>query len=192
MADTEKAEIRGLEETAAFFEISVPTLKKMIGQEGFPIVEKGGNGKAYKLDLIAVDAWLKNREEEQEKLDAERAAKDAQLKLELLGKDQLPDPGGEGHLTAAQREAALKAEIAKINLAKLRRSLVPADEMQFKIMEMFKEIRDRMRLLPDDMARDVGLGEDDAAAMLTMIDEFLNDLADRYEKMIEEEDSAAA
>ena len=188
--ETETEEIRGLEETARFFEVSVPTVKSWI-VDGCPVKEKGGNGVPYKLDLRRVAKWRKDQDEERERLDAEQAARDEQLRLELLGDDQLPDIDGEKLSKRAQNDA-LQAELSKIKIAQLRRQLVNADEMRLSLTELFKEIRDRLRLLPDDIARDFGLEEEVAQTMLDNIDDFLNDMADKLETLGETDDHAAA
>ncbi len=185
--------IKSLEETAAFFGLSTPTMKRLVQQDGFPIVEKGSNGRAYKLDLRAVKAWMDAEEEQREQMEAERAALDDQLRLELLGPDQLPDGAGEVRLSPKARADALKAELAKVQLARMRRELVSAEEMQFRIIDLFKMIRDRLRLLPEELARELGLDDDATNTALGLVDDFLNDLADKFEDLTEEDtDDAAA
>lgn len=183
-------EIRGLEETARFFEVSVPTVKSWI-VDGCPVKQKGGNGVAYQVELRKVAKWLKDRQDHRDQSEADQAARDAQLKLELLGEDQLPEIG-DGKLSNKGRAEAIKAELDKIKLAQLRRQLVSADEMRLELVDLFQEIRDRLRVLPDDLARDFDLSEDQAQAMLDSIDDFLNDLADKMETMGKEDESAAA
>ena len=189
-SNSENDEIRGLDRTARIFEVSVPTVKSWI-VDGCPVKEKGGNGVAYKLDLRKVAKWLKDRQDERDQREADHAAQDTQLKLELLGKDQLPEIG-DGKLSVKARAEALKAEIDKIKLAQLRRQLVDSDEMRLQLVDLFKEIRDRLRILPDDMAYEFDFDDDQAQAMLDKIDDFLNDLADKVEHLGEGDNVAAA
>jgi len=66
-----REEIRGLEETARFFEVSVPTIKSWI-VDGYAVKQKGGNGVAYQVELRKVAKWLKDRQNERDQSEADQ------------------------------------------------------------------------------------------------------------------------
>lgn len=175
-------EVRNLEETARFFSLSVPTMKSWV-ERGCPVVKRGGNGVAWEFDLRAVADWVDGwRRQETE--DAEnRATRDAQLKLELLGGDVLPDPVGSGGvLSSKARAEALKAELDKVKLGQLRRDLVRADEVRDDLAQILATVRDRLLVLPDDLGRRFGLSHDQVEEAEEMMHDLLNDLADSIEQ----------
>lgn len=178
---SDPANYRGLEETARFFDVSVPTLRAWIA-DGCPVVERGGNGVAYKLDLMQVAQWKKARDDDAAREAAEKLARDQQLKLELLGPDTLARDDEAG-LSKAEQAAALAAEVSRTRLAQLRRELVPADEAKLKVTEAFGHLRDRLRAMPDQIASELGLGEQQVERMLDMIDDYLDDVATSLQDM---------
>lgn len=167
---------RSLEQTAAFFGITIPTMKRWIAS-GCPVVEKGSNGQAYKISLRAVAAWRHEIAEADETAAAERAEADTQLRLELLGPDVLPDDDAR-HLSPAQREAFTRSELNRIKLARERGDLVLAVDVRLEMAQAFAAVRDRLRLLPDELATRLDLDEATTTVVLERIDEVLNDLAD--------------
>ncbi|MBF0270330.1 MAG: DUF1441 family protein [Alphaproteobacteria bacterium] len=181
----EAPEIRNLSETARFFGITDPTLKRWI-EDGCPVEKKGGNGVSWELDLRKVADWRRGLEAEEQRKLLDRAESDAQLRLELLGGDQLPeftDDGGLGKLSARGRAEIIRAEMDKVKLSQLRRTLVPADEVRADQVRLFALIRDRMRSLPDDLGHRFGLMPEQVDEALHMIDEMLDDLATDIESM---------
>ncbi len=175
-------EIRGLEETASFFNKSPATIKSWINDTSnpCPVIEKGGNGVAYKLDLRAVAKWLQERDERNLKRLEEQAELDNQLKLELLGGEEaLPGFEGKGKLSARERAEVLRAEIDKTKLAQLRRELVNANEVKLKVSEALSLVSMQIRSLPDQLGRTLGWNEDDRQVSIEYLEDALNDLADK-------------
>lgn len=181
-------QIRSQQETAKFFGITTPTVRAWI-DDGCPVVEGGHQGVAYKLDLRAVGGWLKGREDDKARLKEETAAADAQLKLELLGGDALPD-GAEGPLTPKQRADFLRAELDKVKLAEKRGELVHADAVRDVLSNALALVRERLRALPDQLARKFDLSEVQVVAALELTDEILADLADELAGMTAETEEA--
>ena len=170
--------IRGLEETAAFFDVSVQTVKRWAA-DGCPVVKEGGNGVRYELDLRAVHDWRREQDEARA-ADAEtRAEEETQLRLELVGADMLPDAEGGGQaLTPKARRDALQAELSKVKLAELRRELVRADDVAMEMAQAFSLLSARMLAMPDHMGAELGLAEDQIETMRDLIEDVLNDAAD--------------
>ncbi|MCM0018421.1 MAG: terminase small subunit [Tagaea sp.] len=181
---SDPANYRGLEETARFFDVSVPTVRAWI-QDGCPVVERGGNGVAYKLDLVAVSNWKKTRDGERARIEAEQAERDSQLRLELLGDKSLAKADGEGGLSKSEQASALAAEVSRTKLAQLRRELMPADEAKLKVTEAFGVLRDRIRTMPDQIAGELGLTEPQVERMLDLIDDYLDDTAAALGELIQ-------
>ena len=127
--------IRSLGEAARFLEAWVPTLRRWIC-DGCPVAEKGIRGRPYQLDLIAVAAWRKGQLKKERKAAEDRAARDAELRLELLSDgavtEGVPDAAA---MTPEQRDEWLRDELAKVRLTRLRGELVPADEARDRLTE---------------------------------------------------------
>lgn len=168
-------EIRGLEETARFFSVTAPTVRDWI-RKGCPVDQVGGNGVPYCLDLRKVAAWRREQSEADARAAQDRAERDAQLKLELLGGDMLPD--GDGPMTTAQRQQWLRAEIDKIRIAKERGELVNAAALRDAFVEPLALLRERLRNLPVVMARRFGWDDEVETVALEQIDDALTDLVD--------------
>ena len=83
---------RNLEEAAAHFGVSVPTLRRWLAR-GAPVVCQGGNGVAYRIDLQAMAVsqkeWTAAAARAREECDERRAERDSKLQLELLGPDEI-------------------------------------------------------------------------------------------------------
>lgn len=180
--------LRTLEETAHFFEVSMPTLRSWLAS-GCPVRERGGPGKPYQLSLKEVAEWRKGLQDKAVEDKRLAMEEEAQLRMALVGDDMLPDPGGsQGSraLSPAQRKDALQAELQKVKLAKERRELVLASEVQVIWSRANAEVRERLRALPDQMGLRFGFTDDQADAMLEMVDDVLTDLSNSLSTMTEE------
>lgn len=186
----ETAELRSLEETARFFDISVPTLRAWI-KDGCPVDQHGGNGVAYQLDLLKVGAWRRSREQAQRQEAEQRAARDQQLRMDLLGSEAL-GANDETTLTATARAAAMREELDRTKLAELRRELVSAADTKLLMAQVFGQLRMKIRNIPDELGDEFGLSESQQEAMLDRIDEALTDIADSIEAIASSPQEGAA
>ncbi len=186
----ETAELRSLEETARFFDISVPTLRAWI-KDGCPVDQHGGNGVAYRLDLLKVGAWRRSREQAQRQEAEQRAARDQQLRMDLLGSEAL-GANDETTLTATARAAAMREELDRTKLAELRRELVSAADTKLLMAQVFGQLRMKIRNIPDELGDEFGLTEAQQEAMLDRIDEALTDIADSIEAIASSPQEGAA
>lgn len=171
-------DLRSLEETARFFDVSVPTVRTWI-KDGCPVAEQGGNGRAYGLSLRAVADWRRGLAEA-EAAEAERKrAADAQLGLELLGSGgmALQDAGAGAGMTPKQRAEWLRAEMDAAKLAVMRGELVRADDLRQAVADAFARCKARLRSMPDTLARNLGWDEAATLACLGQVDGALEDLA---------------
>lgn len=178
------SDLRSLADTAAFFAVSQPTMRRWI-DAGCPVAEKGASGVAYKLDLRAVAAWRADQREAEDSAATARAERDAQLRLDLLGPDALTVETGAAALTPKQRADALAAEVARTKLAILRREQVPAEPVKLLLAEAFALLKTRLRQIPDVLAPEIGLTETQANRAAEMIDDALADTADALENLVD-------
>jgi phage terminase Nu1 subunit (DNA packaging protein) len=176
MTETAADDVRGLDETARFFEVTAPTVRAWI-QAGCPVIERGGHGVPYKLSLRAVATWRKDRTAEEERQAEERAALDNQLRLELLGGESLAGADQAG-LSPKQRADLLQEEMNRIKLARERGELVRAEDLRTEIADAFSLIRERLRAIPDQLARKYARSDEEIEVCRGIIDEALVDLAD--------------
>lgn len=175
------ADLRGLAEAASFFGVSQPTLKRWI-DAGAPVAERGSNGVSYRLSLRAIADWRRGQAEAETAEAEERAARDAQLRLELLGGTALTaGDAGAAALTPAQRAAALQEEVARTKLAQLRRELVPAEEEALALGETLAALKTRLRQIPDVAAPELGLDAAGMGRLAALIDDALAETADAIE-----------
>ncbi len=176
-------DLRSLAETAAFFGVSQPTVKRWI-DAGCPVAEKGSNGIAYQMDLAAVAGWRRDQDVQAEADAQARAERDAQLRLELLGPHALTVDPDAPALSPRQRADALQAEVSRTRLGAMRRELVPAEPMALALSEVLALLKQRLRQLPDALAPELGLSESQSARMLDLVDDALNDTADAIEALL--------
>ena len=179
------SDLRSLAETAAWFQVSQPTLRRWI-DAGCPVAEKGSNGVAYKLDIRAVHDWREGQRQAEDEAERARAERDAQLRLELLGSEALTVGADVAALSPKQRADALQAEVARTKLAQMRRELVPAEPLALLLSEALAALKTRLRQIPDVAAADLRLDQHQADRLTTLIDEALQDAADALERLAED------
>ena len=177
-----ETDIRKLDDAAAYFDVSIPTFKRWLKQDGFPIVQAGGRGRGYRLDVIAIEKWKDLQDKADGILEGEEANQDDLIRHEILGADALPLIGGK-NASAKGRSEILRAEKDTINIAVQRRQLVNAADMQEMQVAVFKDIKDMLRIMPDDIATEFHLSDEIRDAMLERIDTALNDAANTLERM---------
>lgn len=177
--------IRGLEETALLFRFSVPTIRTWIAK-GCPVVQEGGQGRAYELDVRAVSDWLKACGYAAGVMDRKRQENDEQLRLELLGTAALDQPhDGTVRLSTTMKKELLQAEVASVKLAEKRRQLVPADAVLLEWTRANSTMRDRLRQIPDMLQRQFGLSDEQTAAAMDVIDDTLAEAVRALEELPE-------
>jgi phage terminase Nu1 subunit (DNA packaging protein) len=177
-------DLRNIEETARFFDVTAPTVRAWIADE-CPVWRKGSNGVGYELSLRAVAGWRQGKADEAERRAAEKAAQNSQLALELIGADGLAGEEA-ARLTPKQQADALAAELARVRLAKERGELVRAASVQLDLLRGLTLIRDRLRALPDRLAGALGWREEETSRAVDEIDNFLEELAAEGEQLFNE------
>ncbi len=161
-------------ELAARLGVSEPTVTKYV-REGCPVVSGGSNGVPYEFDLVAVKQWLDGVAEAERLADEERERQLDEIQTSLFGKDELPKVAGAEGLTPDQRVKLYRAEFDRMRLARERGELVLANDVRVSLSLSLSELRNRLRGLPDQLARTAGLAPDQAEALEKMIDDVLED-----------------
>jgi phage terminase Nu1 subunit (DNA packaging protein) len=179
-------DLRSLADTAAFFSVSQPTVRRWI-EAGCPVAEKGSSGTAYKMDLSAVANWRAGQRQAEDLAAQTRAERDAQLRLELLGDEALTANDDAAALTWRQRTEALQGEVARTKLAQLRRELVAAEPVSLQAAEIMAQLKTRLRQIPDVAAPELSLTETQSGRLAALIDDALTDAADALEAMLTDE-----
>ena len=140
-----------LEELAELLDLSLPPVRKLVREPGFPVRRRGSNGVPYEFDARAVARW---RDGNERRLEAERQARAeqmAQSKLELFGGSSV-DPD-RATLSPREHKQALEAEVHATNLKRLRGELVDAAIMQARLAAMFVRLRVRLMEIGDKIGR---------------------------------------
>jgi phage terminase Nu1 subunit (DNA packaging protein) len=175
-------DLRSLADTAAFFEVSQPTVRRWI-DAGCPVAERGSNGIAYKLDLTAVAAWRQGQRQAETEAEQARLDRDAQLRLQLLGPAALTAQADAPALSPSQRAAALAEEVYRTKLAQLRGELVQAELMKLRGAEYLSLFRARLRQLPDLLGSELALTEHQVLRIADLVDDMLHETCDALEAL---------
>ncbi|SLN77283.1 DUF1441 family protein [Oceanibacterium hippocampi] len=168
--------VRGLAETAAFFEVTAPTVRAWIDR-GCPVERKGGHGVSYALDLRKVAAWRRDQAEAEAEADARRAEVEEQLRLELLGPDAMPSETAD-RLTPKQEADWLRGERERIQIAALRRKLVEAAALERDLARVMAQLSERLLLVPDELGRIRGWSDEEVEAVREKMGDLVNDAID--------------
>lgn len=160
---------------AAALDVSTTTIDTWLlpdkSGEALPIHSKGTNGAAYEFRLSVAFAWRQKRDaaEAAERQFSEDAA--AQMRLTLLGGDAADDP--RAGLSPKERREALAVEAEHMKAARLRRELIPANEVAEAFESAFVAIRDGLDAAPDRLARELALGGAEVEAIQKILDSVL-------------------
>lgn len=170
-------DVRNLDETARFFDVSVNTVKAWIG-DGCPVVQRGANGVAYQLSLRQVAEWRDGLRREAEEDAARKLAAENQLRLELGGILAPPDMAAGAGSNARLRKEVIEAELQEMKLARERGELIPFDRVASWVARAGRVFAASVQAIPDQIADEFGFEDAVALAMRAKIEAALNDLAD--------------
>ena len=174
MAAGEERVTLNLNEAAVRFGRTVNTIRSWIGK-GCPVVERGGQGKEWRLDPEAVDRWLSAGEQ------ARRAEEDA--KAEAMQSLDLEETADEQEVQLNLRERYYKSVKQKIQLDRERRFLVETAKVRQEFIETFAYVSDRLQALPDLVERRCNPAPEVIELLEQMIDEFQAELAKHCEEI---------
>jgi phage terminase Nu1 subunit (DNA packaging protein) len=140
-------------QAAAFFDMSLPTIEAWI-RKGAPVVQRGGRGVSWELDLRAISEWYYGQ----------RSG----------GGEADPDS-----LSATDRRAWYEGEAKKRDLQIRDRELILASEVEQVIATTFSAIAQGIRSIPDNLERRYGIAGEVAEKVEVALFEELDILADR-------------
>ncbi|MCB5412387.1 DUF1441 family protein [Pseudogemmobacter faecipullorum] len=167
------------EEIAQALNTSVNTVAKWIRQDGMPVAQQGGNGKAYVLRLSHCWAWLKAREAEADLRNRHNKQQVAALQASFLGME-VNDP--QAAMTPAQRRETALADIAWSKAAHMRRQLVPLSDVLDLYEGVLQIVRDGLKAMPDLLEREIALRPDQVGAVVRICDDVLNKMSERIDE----------
>ncbi|PTX38711.1 DNA packaging protein Nu1 [Gemmobacter caeni] len=167
------------EEIAQALNTTVTTVAKWIKQDGMPVVQAGGNGKAYVLRLSHCWAWRRAREADQDLRARHNKAQVVALQASFLGLE-MDDP--QASMTPQQRREAAMADIAWSKAAHMRRQLVPLADVVDLYEAIAKIVRDGLEALPDRLERELSLKPDQVSDVSRAGADILRAMADRIEE----------
>lgn len=123
-------------------------------RRGCPVLERGGRGKQWVMDVIAVSEW--------------------RFGVHVGGGDLDPEK-----LAPAERKQWYEGETRRRELQVRDRELIPSTEVEEAIITANAVVAQTLLSLPDNLERRAGLTPEQAEATEMAIHEAMHDLADR-------------
>ena len=166
------------DQIAKAFATSANSIDSWISK-GMPVLERGGNGKAYRLQLSACYAWHSAWKvfEDQRKLQADNIAN--QLALEFLNVDQTEE--GLSSLSSRELEEFSRREQLYNATAEGRRNRVLREDVLNLMSRVFQIIREYQLTQPDELERLAGLSPNQTAAAVKLSDAHIIELKNAIE-----------
>ena len=149
----------GKAEAAQFFDVSLPTVDAWI-RRGCPVEERGGRGRAWRLDLLKVAEWRHTKDVPIANVDPETM-----------------NPG--------DRRLWYESEVRRRTLQKMDGELLEREEVLHVFATTIALITDHLRALPDNLERRVGLRPDALAVVEATIDTELENLKRALTRAVE-------
>ncbi|MCW1934546.1 terminase small subunit [Pararhodobacter zhoushanensis] len=165
------------EEIAQAIGKTVNTVAKWT-RAGMPVVQEGGQGRSYVYRLSHCWAWVNDREAREKAASAHNAAQVTALQAHFLGVD-VAQP--EATLTPKERKEMAMASVAWDQAARLKRSLVPLDEVIDLCDTLLTIVREGLDGLSDRLERELGLTPSQAGAVQRASADAINAMRVRIE-----------
>jgi len=171
-----------MEELSAVIGHSLPKLRRDIdGDPDFPVLERGTNGQAYKLDVRDVKKWYEAQAAETAEAEHSRRQDLADLQKELFG--EAVDGDELLILTPAAREKLAAARYRENQLAEQQGRLVKSEEVRFIFEQTMIVLRKEFQTLSADVCKKWGLDRPARIEIEDTIKGALDRAADRLEKL---------
>lgn len=171
-----------IDEIAAALATTVNTVSKWIkdpAEPRFPVVQAGGQGRAYVLRLSHCYAWKKHRDDaETTRVQKNRDAIE-RVQASFLGVD-LDSP--EAALSPKDRRALAEADLVHSKAAMVRRQLVKLDDMTELLEGIFKVVRDGLESMPDRLERELDLKPQEVVLVQRIATDILNTMGSKIEE----------
>lgn len=150
-----------------------------VGDDQFPAVEVGGQGKRYVIRLSHAWAVRRLRESQDEARDRRSQAAINAAQAVFLGID--PEENG-AVLDPKTRRAMAEADILHSRAAVMRRRLVELEEVQDVLESVFRIVRDGIESMPDRLERELGLKPEQISLVIRLGDDMLTAMIEKIEE----------
>ena len=171
-----------IDEIAAALATTVNTVSKWIKDQTeprFPVVQTGGQGRAYVLRLSHCFAWKKHRDgSEVARIQQNRNAIE-KVQASFLNVD-LEEPGAT--LSAKDRRALAEADLVHSKAAMMRRQLVKLDDVTELLESILKVVRDGLESMPDRLERELDLKPQEVVLVQRISADILNTMGSKIEE----------
>lgn len=142
---------------AEFFDVSMPTVDAWI-RRGMPIVQKGGKGVSWQIDLLAAAQW--------------------RFGVQAAGGSIDPES-----LEPMQRRAWYEGETKRRELQVRDRELIPAADVERVVATAFAALSSDIRAIPDNLERRHGIAGDVAEKVAAALDEAMQSTSERLAEL---------
>jgi phage terminase Nu1 subunit (DNA packaging protein) len=166
-------------ELAFAFRTSETTVDKWIREPGFPILERGANGKSYQFSLSDVVAWRARAADAERVADKARRSAIEQLRLDLIGTDADDETAA---LPPKERKALFDAQRSYLAAAEAQRRLIPAADVVALLDTIFAMVREALEAQPDRVEQAIGLDPAQIGALVALNDSILSELQGRISR----------
>lgn len=151
---------------AEFFDVSMPTVDAWI-RRGMPIVQKGGKGVSWQIDLLAAAQW--------------------RFGVQASGGSIDPES-----LEPMQRRAWYEGETKRRELQVRDRELIPAADVERVVATAFAALSSDIRAIPDNLERRHGIAGDVAEKVSAALDEAMQSTSERLAELAPVGDEVSA
>ena len=145
----------------------------------FPVIEMGGPGKPYEIQLGHAYAWRQHQKGVEEERSSSAARAIARMQATFLNIEGEADGPV---MTAKMRREMAEADVVWSKAQMLRRRLVDVTEVQAVWAAVFQIVRNGMESMPDRLERELGLKPDQVDLVVRLADDILREMADRIEE----------
>lgn len=158
--------------------VTEPTVDRMI-DEGMPVAQEGGNGRAYEFQLSECWNWKCERDDAKRSADEQNERAVQQMRLALIG-----GTTGENEraLSPKERGEIYDAEHKYMAAAAARGELIPRGNVIDMLEDVFATVRDALGTLPDRLQRECGLDGAQVESAIRACDDALNEMNRRLDK----------
>lgn len=154
--------------------VSTNTLTDWHRNEGMPVKQQGGNGRAYVFQLSEVWAWHKHRDETRARTEDHKRAQLKALHASLFPEGEEPDDTAT--MTDAQRKAFYDAQILYTRTEEFRESYCARDDVRQAFDALLMAIRDPLLSFPDMLEREAAATPSQVELSQKVVDRMLMQL----------------
>ena len=163
---------------AAALNVTPNTLSKWLGDDTFPMVQRGGMGRQYVLRLSHCYAWKMAREAAEHSKRRHTRMAIEKMQASFLGMEP-SDPGAE--LSVKDRRALVEYDLARSKAELYRRQLVRLHEVTDLLDSILGIVRNGIEGMSDRLERELGLKPEEVALVERLGSDILNGFVEKIE-----------